>query len=178
MEICRLSTEDFNNNGHWHEDSFHGEWSNNNGSAGGCRNEEETFCNNPYKIVELTGGNDSDQILVSLQQKHRRKQRAEGKSLLIIGFAVYKIVNLDGETLAEKIDWPNCRNVYSSSFVARRDYTVKFSVGEAEGQFAIVPSTFYPGEEGKFYMRIYTEQEVPEQDEDDFDDDDDEWSLW
>ena len=112
---------------------------------------------------------------MSLQQKHRRKQKAEGKGLLIIGFAVYKIVNPDGETLAEKIEWP-CRSVYSSSFVARRDYTVKFSVGEASGDFAIVPSTYRPDEEGNFFMRVYVEQEVPDEDEDDYDDD--EFSLW
>lgn len=181
MEICRLSTEDFNNNGHWHEESFHGKWSVEQGTAGGCRN-NEGFTNNPYQVVSLSGGNDSDQVLVSLQQKHRRKQKAEGKGLLIMGFAVYKIVNPDGETLAEKIEWPNCRSVYSSSFVARRDYTVKFSVGEASGDFAIVPSTYHENEEGNFFMRVYVEQEVPDQDEDDFDgedeDDNDEWSFF
>merc|ERR1712151_498071 len=66
-EICRLNTEDFDNEGHWHEESFNGEWSESKGTAGGLRTFKSTFCNNPYQIVNLSGGSESDQVLVCLQ---------------------------------------------------------------------------------------------------------------
>ena len=129
-----------------------------------------------YFPLKFHSGKESDEILVSLQQKHRRKQKNEGIGLLAIGFAVYKIVNPDGEFLASMIDWPNERPVYSSTFACRRDLTVKFNVGRDSGEFAIIPSTFDQDEEGHFFMRIFVEQESPEEEDDDFDES--EFSFW
>ena len=85
------------------------------------------------------------------------------------------MVNPDGESLAELINWPDSEFVYGCQFNYRRDCTVKFHVGDSSGEFAIVPSTFEPGEEGHFYMRIYTEQESPENEIEEFDDDEFDW---
>ena len=74
-------------------------------------------------------------------------------------------MNPDGEGLAEKIDWPNCKSVFTSKYAPRRDITQKFTIDMDKwgaGDFAIIPTAHKPGQESKFYCRIFTEQEHPE----------------
>lgn len=170
IEVCRLDPDDFDTDGIenvWVREHFKGEWNRGDGSAGGCRN-YQTFTNNPHRVVELQGGEASDQILISLQQKHRRQQKAKGIPMLAIGFEVFKCENPGAECLADMID-PHSP-VYSATFVARRDYTKSIKIDEA-GTYVIVPSTFRQGSEGKFYMRIFVEQAKESRDDDEGDDD-------
>lgn len=171
LEVCRIDPEDFDSQGDWQNDAVAGEWSAAAGTAGGCRN-YPSFVQNPYKIVELEGGEVSDQILISLQQKHRRSQKQKGVPMLATGFEVFKLLTDDDTgNLEEMID--TRRPVYSATFVARRDYTKSLRLPDG-GKYAIVASTFRPGEEGKYYLRIFTEHTKKEQQED-WQGDDDGW---
>lgn len=72
---------------------MNGSWTDEKGTAGGCRN-YPTFTNNPQYTVELTEDADGDgkcSVLVALMQKNRRKQKKMGVQDLCIGFTVYKV---------------------------------------------------------------------------------------
>ena len=93
VEICHLNADNFADaEGHWNEETEHSEWSTAKGTAGGNVNDPDSYLTNPYHVVTLTGGEESDEVLVSLQQMNRRSQ---GKKMLSVSLAIFKIVNDD-----------------------------------------------------------------------------------
>lgn len=172
IEVCRVDPEDFDTEGDWVNESKRLSWNDSDGTAGGCRN-FDTFCNNPYTVVHLDGGHYSDQILISLQQIYKRSDRQQGKNMLPIGFEVYK-VDEDSGDLAAMIDGND--PIFSATFVARRDYTKSLRMAKyGGGSYLVVPSTFRPGQESDFHLRIFTEHSPDKQRSEDCDGDDDGW---
>lgn len=172
IEVCRVDPEDFQTEGDWKNESELLEWSNKNGTAGGCRN-FPTFCTNPYKVVHLDGGNYSDQILISLQQIYKRSDRQKGKKLLAVGFEVYKVDEDTGD-LASMIE--GNEPIHSATFVARRDYTKSLMCAKyGGGCFLVVPSTFKQDEESEFFLRIFSEHSPNKSRSQDCDGDEDGW---
>lgn len=159
IELCRLKITDIAVDGRWYQDESmrkHGQWSNDTNTAGGCAN-FETFTQNPFMKVQVAGGKDADEILISLQQKHRRKQKSAGVPFLNMGFTVYKIDEEKlSDNLADMVD-RRTRPVTSSVYTARRDLTKKIKL-PGDGTYLIVPTTFHPDKIGKFYMQSYVER--------------------
>ena len=133
FEICRLNMSDFESEGRWIERILSSQWSNSpvdnqlEGTAGGCTN-HETFCNNPFMIFSVSGEKESDECIISLSQKHRRRHKKSGSSMLTIGFCVFKIddaevPNLDGDvencSLGEILNITEKR-VFSTTFTNLR----------------------------------------------------------
>ncbi len=77
-------------------------------SAGGCRNNLNTFYTNPqylFTLVDHDEGDDEDlcTIIIALMQKNHRARRKMGKESLTIGFAVYEMKgDIRGELVREK----------------------------------------------------------------------------
>ena len=158
IELCRLNITDFSAEGRWYQDDNmrqSGEWNQSKRTAGGCAN-YPSFTENPFMAVELKGGKDSDEMLISLQQKHRRKHKCEGVPFLNIGFTIYKVDEIKNE-LEDMVD-RTTRPSKSVTYTARRDLTAKVRVSDGDGQYIIVPTTFRPNEIGKYYMRCYVER--------------------
>lgn len=71
---------------------FTGSW--NRSTAGGCRNNPNTFHTNPQFRITLEDDINNDgkcTMIVSLMQSERRKQKRVGGQNLTIGFAIYKV---------------------------------------------------------------------------------------
>lgn len=109
VEICNLTPDSLTEEQilagkkKWEVTSIEGEWTKGL-TAGGCRNNLETFWRNPQFVVTLDDEDDDDNdgkctIIIALMQKHRRANRNMGLDTLSIGFAVY---GLNEKDLAEK----------------------------------------------------------------------------
>ncbi|XP_015786845.1 calpain-B isoform X3 [Tetranychus urticae] len=178
LEICHLKPEPTGTNESkkvWSEVHFEGEWVAG-VTAGGCRNNIQTFASNPQYIIELKDHDEDDEddlctLIVGLMQKNRRAKRKMGLDSLTIGFAVYAIK--DGlfsygdepaavrgyarrQLLPTEFFKYNASVARSPTFINLREVSSRMRL--PPGQYCIIPSTFDPNEEGEFLLRIFTER--------------------
>uniref|UniRef100_A0A7E4VD57 Calpain catalytic domain-containing protein n=1 Tax=Panagrellus redivivus TaxID=6233 RepID=A0A7E4VD57_PANRE len=142
----------------WTNFEADGAWDSRNGTAGGCRNNIDTFANNPqynaaFSVASNTIENDGKcTIITAVLQKYRRELRSEGLDTLPIGFVVYQI---DGD------NGPQDRSFFERSkpvaknpaFVNLREVTARFRLHP--GNYVIVPSTYDPDQDAEFLIRVY-----------------------
>lgn len=179
LEICNLNPDSLEDepltklsSRKWEMSMFEGSWVRG-CTAGGCRNFEDTFHMNPqYRVVLQDVDEDDDDnlctMIVALMQKNRRSKRKLGMQCLTIGFIIYKIT---GDELYIK---PLPKNYLLShrsvatcdAYTNLREVSCRFKL--EPGIYCIIPSTFDPGEEGEFVLRIFTEKPniMTENDED------------
>ncbi|KAL1123741.1 hypothetical protein AAG570_001514 [Ranatra chinensis] len=168
LEICNLNpdslSEDELKDGdkkRWEMSVFEGEWVRG-VTAGGCRNYPDTFWHNPQYTINLVDPDEEDDdnkctVIVGLMQKNRRQQRRMGAECLTIGFAIYKLE--DVEKLPKPLDKSfflrNLAIARSPTFINSREVSSRFKL--PPGTYAIIPSTFDPNEEGEFILRVFSE---------------------
>ncbi|KTF80691.1 hypothetical protein cypCar_00043534 [Cyprinus carpio] len=120
LEICNLTPDALSDDdlSHWNTIKFHGAWRRGS-TAGGCRNNPNTFWINPqYKITLLEEDDDPEDeevacsFLVALMQKDRRRYRHHGQDMHTIGFAIYEIPE----------EYAGCQNVH-----LKKDFFLKHS---------------------------------------------------
>lgn len=145
----------------WETSTFEGNWVRG-ATAGGCRNHLATFHLNPQYRITLEDPDDDDDdkctIIVALMQKNRRAQRKIGLECLTIGFTIYNLKNPDSapKPLDMKFFKYNASVARSPSFINLREVSCRFKL--PPGVYAIIPSTFEPGEEGEFILRVFSEK--------------------
>lgn len=177
LEICNLTADALSDEGlsHWNTIKFHGAWRRGS-SAGGCRNNPNTFWINPqYKITLLEEDDDPEDdevacsFLVALMQKDRRRHRRQGQDMHTIGFALYEIPE----------EFRGCQNVHlkkqfflnhsscarSETFINLREVSTRLRL--PPGEYLIVPSTFEASQEADFVLRVFTEKQSETQELDD-----------
>jgi len=177
VELCNLTPDELDSNvqRQWHAQMFEGSWIRGQ-TAGGCRNNLNTFAMNPQFVITLTDPDEDDDqenctMIVALMQKNRRsaKKYQMGSSELTIGFAIYAL--RDGVYQRDPVGSSapqfrqqllnvdffkyNCSVARSPTYINLREVTSRFSL--PPGTYAIIPSTFDKGEEGEFILRIWTE---------------------
>jgi len=170
IEICMLgpdsAVDDVKKARGWASEVQQGSWTKN-VSAGGCRNFPDKFHINPQFRITLEDPDDDDDvdgctIVIALLQKGRRELRRVGVQNLTIGFAVYKLDEGDYEEYVENDRLNNDFFLYhksaarSPNFVNGREVTGRFTL--PTGQYVVVPSTYKPGEEGEFVLRMFSEK--------------------
>ena len=168
LEICNIGplNEDHNSNeAFFRFKGVKGQWIQGQ-NAGGCRNFIDTFATNPqirFRVNDSDDGDDSNlcTIIISLMQKGRRALRDKGMGSLKIGFDLFHILNpqsikspLDRKFFRNKIP----ENCYSNTkqFDNIREVVGRFRL--FPGTYCVVPSTYYPGEKGDFFLRIVSEK--------------------
>uniref|UniRef100_A0A673BGG5 Calpain 1, (mu/I) large subunit a n=1 Tax=Sphaeramia orbicularis TaxID=375764 RepID=A0A673BGG5_9TELE len=169
IEICNLTPDALSEDSlsHWNTMKFYGTWRRGS-TAGGCRNHPNTFWINPqYKITLLEEDDDPEDdevacsFLVALMQKDRRRYRRQGQDMHTIGFALYEIPE----------EYRGCQNVHlkknfflshsscarSETFINLREVSTRLRL--PPGEYLVVPSTFEPGKEADFVLRVFTEKQ-------------------
>ncbi|XP_065562640.1 calpain-B-like isoform X7 [Artemia franciscana] len=168
MEIVHLSPEIYDEvvedeecKKKWELNSFEGAWVRG-ATAGGCRNNLQTFWTNPQFRMTLEDCDEDEDdkctLIVSLMQKNRRSQRKAGLDLLTIGFAIYAINDPDNapKPLDVRFFKYNASVARSPAFINLREVCARFKL--PPGTYCLVPSTFDRGEEGEFIIRVFTEK--------------------
>lgn len=166
LEICHLGPDSAKSGGDhgWEGRVEKGSWIRGS-SAGGCRNFLNTFALNPQYRVDLEDtdddADDKCSLTVALMQTKRRKLKAEeGKPMLTIGFSIYKITDEDLKGGRADRDYfaYHASTARSPVFINSREVTGRFTLDP--GSYLVIPTTFEPGHNGDFIVRIYSEKPV------------------
>uniref|UniRef100_A0A674P6S7 Calpain 5 n=1 Tax=Takifugu rubripes TaxID=31033 RepID=A0A674P6S7_TAKRU len=152
--LCRLiNTSYLSVHKTWEEVMMRGSWRRHDdpllNRAGGCVNNRSSFLQNPQYIFDVT--KPEDEVLICLQQKDRRATLREGRGEnLAIGFDIHKVelnriyrMHVTQQKVGGSV-YINSRSVFT-----RIDLT--------EGRYVIIPTTFEPGLEGEFLLRVFTD---------------------
>ncbi|XP_053129228.1 calpain-6 isoform X2 [Hemicordylus capensis] len=156
VDICRIvNTSIFSIHKTWEKKMMRGSWIRNAdpllNRSGGCSNNKDTFLQNPQYVFDVKKA--EDKVLVSLQQKDRRIYKKEGKgNNFAIGFEILKVEN-NREYRMHKMHIQE--QIFTSSYIDRR--TVSLKVLLKQGRYALIPTTFSPGIETEFILRLFTD---------------------
>ncbi|KAF7218223.1 calpain 5 [Nothobranchius furzeri] len=117
--------------------------------TGGCSNNKLTFLQNPQYMFDVK--KPKDEVLICLQQKDRRATLKEGRGEnLPIGFDVHRVeLNRSYRMHAPQ------QKVGGSIYINSRSVFLRTDL--AEGRYVIIPTTFDPGLEGEFLLRVFTD---------------------
>ncbi|KAG8001752.1 Calpain-5 [Nibea albiflora] len=117
--------------------------------AGGCVNHKHTFLQNPQYVFDVR--KPEDEVLICLQQKDRRATLREGRGEnLAIGFDIHRVeLNRIYRMHATQ------KKVGGSTYINSRSVFVRIDL--TEGRYVAIPTTFDPGLEGDFLLRIFTD---------------------
>lgn len=175
LEVCHLSPEDEDDidedlvpkkdqkpglkklKRRWEQCLEVGNWTKN-VSAGGCRNYIKSFASNPQFKVEVVDPDEEDDedkgtLIIGLMQKDVRRR---GLEFSTIGYSIYKLKDPKcGRVDMQYIKF-NKMVARSPQFVNTREICGRHKLDP--GHYVIIPSTFKPGEEGAFLLRIFSEQ--------------------
>ncbi|XP_017293499.1 calpain-5a [Kryptolebias marmoratus] len=152
--LCRLiNTSYLSLHKTWEEAVMRGSWRRHDdpllNRAGGCTNNKQSFLQNPQYVFDVKKL--KDEVLICLQQKDRRATLREGRGEnLAIGFDIHRVelnriyrMHVTQQKVGGSV-YINSRSVF-----LRIDLT--------EGRYVIIPTTFNPGLEGEFLLRVFTD---------------------
>lgn len=93
---------------------------------------------------------DDEQVLIGLSQRDNRHLRSQGGgNYLAVGFYIMRI-EINRKTRVRLFK----DKAGASSYMASRTVTLRTNL--KPGRYCIIPTTFEPGQEGEFLLRVYT----------------------
>lgn len=152
--LCRLiNTSYLSIHKTWEEAVVHGSWTPHDdprrSRSGGCINHKATYLQNPQYVFDVT--KTEDEVLICLQQRDRRARPSEGKGEnLAIGFDIHR-VELNRKYRMHITQ----QKVGSSIYINSRCVFLRQDL--KEGRYVIIPTTFDPGMQGDFLLRLFTD---------------------
>uniref|UniRef100_A0A182N3N5 Calpain n=1 Tax=Anopheles dirus TaxID=7168 RepID=A0A182N3N5_9DIPT len=138
----------------WELSALDGQWIRDTTAGGNVLQNRETFHQNPQYTIHVQDGQPGSGVVIALMQKHRR---ADGLQSLAIGFIVYKVTREDlrqKPVPREFFQRQDHAFVHSSIFINAREISCRLTLDA--GLYLVIPSTFEPGEEGEYLLRIFT----------------------
>ncbi|XP_044283303.1 calpain-6 isoform X2 [Varanus komodoensis] len=156
VDVCRIvNTSFFSIHKTWERKMICGRWTKNPdpllNRAGGCSNNKATFLQNPQYVFDVKKA--EDDVLISLQQKDKRILRKEGAGYhFSMGFEIFKVENnreyrMHTLRIQEK--------VATSTYIDNRMVYLKVLL--KKGRYVLIPTTFSPGIEDEFILRMFTD---------------------
>jgi len=116
-------------------------------TAGGCRNNDETFHINPQLHLILS---DADEIVISLNQHSVLEPK-------VVGFSVYPLPKL-GSDVFNKAFFKKTKSLVNSQYTNSRQVSHRCQL--EQGGYLIIPTTFETAHEGSFTLRVYSTQPI------------------
>ncbi|RHZ63138.1 hypothetical protein Glove_332g23 [Diversispora epigaea] len=151
LVICRhLNTSLFSRGKRWHGTIFYGEWSIENETAGGCINNNSTFYQNPQYLIRIN--KPATDLVISLMQSDHRSEI--GVEYITIGFICLKVE----ENRKYRIHKSTYEIVGRVTYINSREVTKRITLNE--GQYILIPSTYNLGDEGEYFLRIFSSKEI------------------
>ncbi|XP_035535532.1 calpain-5-like [Morone saxatilis] len=154
MILCRLiNTSYLSFHKTWEEAVIRGSWRQHDdplhNRAGGCANNKYSFLQNPQYMFDVK--KPEDEVLFCLQQKDRRATLRSGRGEnLPIGFDIHRVeLNRTYRMHATQ------QKVGGSVYINSRSVFLRIDL--KEGRYVVIPTTFEPGLEGDFLLRIFTD---------------------
>ncbi|CAG8502677.1 7767_t:CDS:1 [Funneliformis mosseae] len=148
--ICRhLNTSIFSFERRWHGKIFRGEWSRDKLTTGGCINNQKTFHQNPQYLIKVYKS--TTLVIALMQQDHHAFIHEEN---LTIGFILLKIE----ENRKYRIHKPTYEVAGRVNYINSREVTARILL--KRGKYVLIPSTFNVGEEGDYFMRLFSTKRV------------------
>lgn len=112
-------------------------------SAGGCRNNPDTFHINPQLHLLLS---EMEEVVVSLNQHSIMEPK-------VIGFTSYSLPKSSTETIGKAFFKKN-KSLFNSQYTNSRQVSHRCQL--EQGGYLIIPTTFEPGQESGFTLRVYS----------------------
>ncbi|KAF5897913.1 calpain-2 catalytic subunit-like, partial [Clarias magur] len=169
VEICTLTPDAINSDQvkPWSVTNFTGTWRSGS-TAGGCRNNAQTFWMNPQFVIKLNEEDDdpSDNekacsVVVGLIQKNRRRLRKHGQDMQTIGYAIYEVPSEFKGQMNVRLDrnffLTHAQKARSETFINLREVCTRFKL--PPGEYLVVPSTYEPNKDGDFCLRVFSEKQ-------------------
>ncbi|XP_015127147.1 calpain-C [Diachasma alloeum] len=112
-------------------------------TAGGCRNNQETFHINPQLHLILS---EMEEVVVSLNQHSIMEPK-------VIGFTAYTLPKNSTESINKQFFKKN-KSLVNSQYTNSRQVSHRCLL--EQGGYLLIPTTFEPGQETNFTLRVYS----------------------
>ncbi|KAL6461994.1 hypothetical protein MHYP_G00301390 [Metynnis hypsauchen] len=169
IEICTLTPDAITGDSvkPWSVCNYGGTWRRGS-TAGGCRNNANTFWMNPQFVIKLDEEDDDPNdnetgcsIVLGLIQKNRRRLRKDGEDMHTIGYAIYEFRGQKDVHLDKNFFLTHAQKARSETFINLREVSTRFKL--PPGEYLVVPSTFEPNKDGDFCLRVFSEKQTETQ---------------
>ncbi|KAK7574346.1 hypothetical protein V9T40_011537 [Parthenolecanium corni] len=112
-------------------------------TAGGCRNNPDTFHINPQLHLILS---EMEEVIISLNQHSIMEPK-------VIGFTAYSLPKNTGESAGRQFFKKN-KSLVNSQYTNSRQVSQRYQF--EQGGYLILPTTFEPAQESSFTLRVYS----------------------
>ncbi|KAK2725610.1 calpain-C-like isoform X2 [Artemia franciscana] len=116
-------------------------------TAGGCRNNPDTFHINPQLNLVLS---ENEEVIISLCQHSVLEPK-------VIGFSVYKLEKPSSELISRSFFKKN-KSLLNSQYTNSRQVSARCCF--EQGGYLLVPTTFEPGQESSFTLRVFSAKPI------------------
>lgn len=167
LTVVRLYNNNFFARGkRWKESALKGEWTTEEfgpfgNMSGGGNTSSETFLNNPQFSFDIEC--EDEEIVIQMLQWNGREAASAASTpgharhrTLLIGFTVLK-VELNRKCRLHKL-WPFYQTVITMDHQRRRELCYRGYL--PKGRYLLVPTTYKPGCEGYFLIRLISQVEI------------------
>lgn len=148
LEIVHLDNDtsrdepSLQNKNTWQMRLYQGNWQKG-VTSGGCRNNPDTFHINPQLHLLLS---EMEEVIISLNQHSIMEPK-------VIGFTSYSLPKSSTETIGKAFFKKN-KSLFNSQYTNSRQVSHRCQL--EQGGYLIIPTTFEPGQESGFTLRVYS----------------------
>ncbi|XP_046997193.1 calpain-C [Schistocerca americana] len=148
LEVVHLDSDtsrdepSFHHKNTWQMRLYQGSWRRG-VTAGGCRNNPDTFHINPQLHLILS---EMEEVIISLNQHSIMEPK-------VIGFTAYSLPKNSTETIGKTFFKKN-KSLVNSQYTNSRQVSHRCQL--EQGGYLVLPTTFEPSQESSFTLRVYS----------------------